>query len=124
MTKQHFFMFSQGSYSDYMVGGLYACDHEVSEAEWREHCEKYYIALENKRTEVYKAFGERTGYGTSLDYRGMVSSPKDFNQCREYNGSIEYHNLKKWEAENDPEKTFQEMHNMVPVEHNEMHRGW
>lgn len=44
MTKQYFYMFSNGSYSDYCVGGMYVCDHEVTEKEWEEHFQHY---LEN-----------------------------------------------------------------------------
>ena len=45
MNKQYFFMFSDGSYSDYSVNGLFACDHQVSEKEWRDFYDEKSLML-------------------------------------------------------------------------------
>jgi len=34
MADQFFFCFSEGSYSDYGIHGLYVYDHEVTQEEW------------------------------------------------------------------------------------------
>ena len=41
MAEQHYFLFSTGDYDDYVVTGLYCCDHEVNLEEWQEFKENY-----------------------------------------------------------------------------------
>ena len=88
MTKKYFYMFSEGSYSDYCVGGMYVCDHEITEQEWKDHYNNY---LENVAP-------------TAPSWRS-------------------YEARQEWEAENNPEITFQKKHNMKPVEYEEFWRA-
>lgn len=93
MTKQYFYQFSQGTYSDYSVGGLFVCDHEVSEAEWDAHYEAY-------QTECRKR-AQSAGYNYHSD---------------------EYKAYQKFKEEHNPESTFIWLHNMQPVECGEFWR--
>lgn len=100
MPKQYFYQFSEGSYSDYSVGGLYVCDHEVTEAEWDAH---------------YKAYQEEV-------FRLSNMIPSD-RMLRDIN-SEEYKVYRKFQEECAPEKTFAELHNMTAVECTELWRDY
>lgn len=88
---QFFFMFSQGSYSDYSVGGLCVCDHAVTEAEWDAH---------------YKAYQEEH----ARRYAPIRAIPWE-----ERTGRPELEEFWQWERENQPEASFQKLHNMQEV---------
>lgn len=109
MTKQYYFMFSNGSYSDYSVGGLFMCDHEVSEKAWDKHYMLFQKTLANKCEELMEAFNERTG---------RTVLPLRFDH--DWWDSGEKATLDKWKAENDPETTFQVQHGMVALDVTEM----
>lgn len=59
--KQHFFMVSNGSYSDYCVGGLYVCDHAVSDEEWEQHKREIAKFRREHEEKAMLALTERTG---------------------------------------------------------------
>ena len=98
--KQYFYQFAQGSYSDYSTGGLYSCDHEVSEQEW-DSC--------------YKVFSEECFRLTQL-------CPLEPNNkyCRVYDSD----EMMAYRAyrEQTPEAAFQKLHNMVEVPYVEFWR--
>lgn len=94
MAKQYFFQFSDGEYSDYRVGGLYACDHPVTEDEWIKHLELY--KAENVR--------KRQLFSDEL-------------------GRVDFSKLYAWQHLNNPETTFQALHNMVAVDCTEFWRS-
>ena len=93
MTK--YFMFSNGSYSDYCVGGLYTCDHEVSESDWDAH----YKIYSDECARLAKLIPTEPGNG----YRRIYDS----DEMRAYQA---YRN------EYDPEESFQKLHGMVALE--------
>jgi hypothetical protein len=91
--KQHFFMFSSGSYSDYGVGGVYVCDHEVTEDEWKAH----YGAFQDESARLSKVWFASEGYS-----RRNYEAPENLSRMA-------------YIKEYDPETMFQRMHNMVAV---------
>lgn len=101
MSDQYFFMFSSGSYSDYSVGGLYVCDHEVTEKEWDDFYKKY--VDENGR--LIAAYRDKWGPSYA-----------------EYSGTPEYLVWREYLKNSDPEGDFQKLHNMVEVPVTEMWR--
>ena len=94
------FMFSEGAYSDYMVGGLYACDHEVTEDEWDKHCQAY---DKERKKKIVEMFGSEHNYWYARD--------NDIN--RQFNN---------WCSQNNPEQTFIQWHNMTKIEYTELWR--
>lgn len=101
-TKQYFYQFSTGEYSDYRVGGLFVCDHEVTGAEWK-------LAYE-----VYQTECERLA----------VLVPKRQGSWVWNNDSPEYCAYNKHREDNHPEKLFQRLHNMHAVECVELWRDY
>jgi hypothetical protein len=97
---QHFFMFSAGSYSDYGVNGLYVCDHEVTKAEWTAHYKVFQAESERRYQEHRKAHPLA---GTAASRAAALE-------------------LAIWRKENNPEESFQKLHNMQPVEVTELWR--
>lgn len=91
--KQYFYQFSQGSYSDYGVGGLFSCDHEVTEEEW-DNC--------------YKVFSDECLRLTKL----IPTDPS--NSWRRIYDSDEMRAYTAYRAQ-CPEEAFQKLHNMVAV---------
>jgi hypothetical protein len=90
----HFFQFSEGSYSDYQVGGAYACDHEVKQEEWAAHYGAFVATRQAKQEEMVTA-----RYENLEVYR------------------IQWKKFREWcEAQPNPETTFVEKHNMVAIE--------
>lgn len=101
----YFFQFSQGEYSDYSVGGLYVCDHEVTEDEWKEHYLIYQqIAKEHAKT------------------RPVIRYPAKVLAREE--DSKKYWEWYQWFEDNSPEKSFVELHNMVEVDCVGLHRDY
>jgi hypothetical protein len=99
----YYFMFSSGSYSDYSVGGLYVCDHEVTEKEWGDFYNAWQAELNGLRELLYQKLGY--SYHHVPGYR----SDETFLAVEEF-------------KKHDPETLFQVMHNMVEVPVTEMWR--
>lgn len=96
----HFFQLSQGSYSDYSVGGLYVCDHEVKVEEWDAYYKGYQDVLDAKRKELITVpYTEREAYSM---------------QCREW---VKFH-----DSLPRPEESFIRLHKMVEVDCTEFWR--
>lgn len=103
MENQYFFMFSKGSYSDYYVGGLYVCDHEVTEKEW----DDFYQAWRDEVRELRELLHQKLGYG--------------YYHVNGYKKDETYLTVKEFEK-HSPETLFQVMHNMEEVPVTEMWR--
>jgi predicted HD phosphohydrolase len=101
--KQHFFMFSQGSYSDYGVRGMYLCDHDVDEKEW----DQFY---KDWRAELIKV---RDTFNTEIGY--------DYSRTPNCQESFEWKAYQEFQAIS-PEELFQKLHGMVEVEYKELWR--
>lgn len=96
--QQFFFVFSNGSYSDYQVGSLYVSDHDITEAEWDAH----YAAYQEEAARRYAPFQSMQRY-----------------QMRCAPGWAEY---ETWKNENVPEQTFIAKHGLRPVPYGEFWR--
>lgn len=96
----HYFMFSEGSYSDYMVGGLYACDHEVTKEDWKRHLEDCDALYEAKCVEIF---------GT--DKRWWLNNTPERSKA-----------WADWRMQNDPDASFVAKHNMTKIEYTELWR--
>lgn len=103
MTKQYYYQFANGEYSDYCVGGLYLCDHEVNEDEWKAHY-KMYQGQSSRLFQAIPRDNSTNGYGGTIKL-----------------GSYEYKAYRDY-RNNNPEKSFQELHGMVAVECTELWR--
>jgi hypothetical protein len=99
----YYFMFSEGSYSDYMVGGMYSCDHEVTEDEWHSHLAAYETERTAKQVEIY-------GHDFNKPYSWQ-------RHTRE-----QHVEMSAWSEANDPDKTFVAKHNMTRVAYEEFWR--
>lgn len=65
----YFFQFSEGSYSYYSVGGIYVCDHQVTEKEWVDHYQKYQDEVAELRKSIITVdFRHPSNYGQSLKF--------------------------------------------------------
>lgn len=57
-----YFMFSNGSYSDYCVGGLYVGDDSVPDDAWQIHCDAWTVEFVGKMRESQLQFLRDTGH--------------------------------------------------------------
>lgn len=124
MAKQHYFMFSDGSYSDYCVGGLYVCDHGVTEVEWEEYLKTYRELSTEQRYSAMRQYSARRGKNDHWEYVG--TDGKIHVSMRDgisYQKSEEAMLYRKWREANDPQESFIKVHNMVKVEYTELHGG-
>jgi hypothetical protein len=96
--KQFFFVFSSGEYSDYRIGSLYVCDHEVTEAEWDEH---------------YRAYRDESNLRSRTFNRLSYQDPSRTALYQEWD---------KWTRENNPEVSFIKRHGMREIEYLEFQR--
>jgi hypothetical protein len=118
MTKQYYFMFSNGSYSDYYVGGMYVCDHEVTETEWYEFRRQSKSDEKAHKERTIVAYGERTGKGhTKTIYHQRDGNDLVVVNADGYFLSPEYKEYRKWCEENDPNEAFRKLHGMVEIEY-------
>jgi hypothetical protein len=100
----YYFMFSEGSYSDYCVGGLYTCDHPVTVDEWDAFCNAVSAERHKRGEEVF------------APWKGQL--PRDYMKDDDYKAvSAAYWD---WWRESDPQKRFVEKHNMQRVEYTEL----
>lgn len=99
-NKQYFYQFSQGSYSDYGVGGLFVCDHEIPESDWDNH----YKIFSDECTRLAKLIPTEVGNS----YRRIVDS-SEMKTYKEF-------------RDKTPEEAFQSIHNMIAVECTEFWR--
>lgn len=97
LSGLYFFQMSTGSYSDYSVGCVYACDHEVTDEMWAKHYGDYQQAIEDKREEVC----------VETTILGKMPSRTTLSQWAE---------VEQWRSvQPRPEDTFVDLHNAVPV---------
>lgn len=106
MPDQFYFCFSEGSYSDYGINGLYVCDHNVTKEEWEAHYAAYLKELE--KFPDAPSYRERE----TPEYAAYYA---DGGGCQI---------RQAWIEANDPEKSFQAKHNMVRIEYTELWRDY
>lgn len=106
VNKQYFFTFAQGSYSDYGVNGLFVCDHEVTKEDWHKHYKIYQDECE-RLNDLIPKITVKHAYGSY--------------EHNDYD-SVEQQQKHEWEEINNPEETFQKLHNMQQVEYTEFWR--
>ncbi len=100
MSGPFYFTFSSGEYSDYGIGDICICDHEVSKDEWHKHYQVF-------QDEKAKLQWELMGYASWDEW---------------YDGAGNYDALQLWEITNLPEKTFQQLHDMTVLNITNFHR--
>lgn len=124
MAEQHYFLFSTGDYDDYVVTGLYCCDHEVNLEEWQEFKENYEKNWKRVREDSYIAYGKRTGLGhkeIKVEYKGGVESEVRIAPASlKYYSSPECLGCDEWGQENNPLEAFKKLHGMVQIPHSEI----
>lgn len=64
----HYFLFSDGEYSDYCVKGLFVTDHEVVEQEWQEFYKQHSVVAKAKREAAIIEYGRTSGTGHNRDW--------------------------------------------------------
>lgn len=91
MENLHFFVFSNGTYSDYQVGGLYVADHPIEEEDWDEFV-KFHSKEKQRLYSLIPKINE-----TSLRLH-INHNTKEYKAWREYlnvsGAFIEKHSLK------------------------------
>lgn len=100
--QQYFFVFSSGEYSDYGIGNICVCDHEVKKEEWN----AYYKVFQDESSRLRQiAYAHRE----KMTYAVFMDTP-------------EYLAYQKFITENDPEKNFQKLHGMTVLDYEELWR--
>jgi hypothetical protein len=102
--KHYLYQFSWGEYSDYRVGGVFLCDHEVTLEEWGAH-ESVYSEEAGKRSREFNIKWQHATY----DKR---KADPDLDKAYR----AEWEALNQWRKDNDPEESFVKLHNMVPIQ--------
>jgi hypothetical protein len=103
MDNMHFFMFSNGEYSDYSVRGMYVCDHIVDEEEWEQFAKDKSAQRQKAREDSILKYCARTGDGVKGWYR-----------------SDEYKEYQKYCDENCVKDLFIKVHGMREIFYTEL----
>ena len=109
----YFFLFSDGSYSDYSVGGLYKTDRRVTQKMWDKFLNKQVESRNKKMNEFKRKACTRVG----------ITDEDEINMINFY-GSPEWREWDDWRRKQESDDTvFQKLHNMVEIEYEELHGG-
>ena len=109
----NYFLFSDGSYSDYAVGSLYKSEEALPVDAWYDFLESRNAEREVIMIDAKKKACERVG----LDYE------REKNALSIYH-SPEYAEFLQWKnSQLCDDEVFQKMHNMVLVDYSECHGG-
>lgn len=110
----HYFMFSNGEYSDYCVGGMYVCDHDVGEDEWKAFVADLSELKKRAKLHWLDMFVTRTGVTPKHRDGGYFEGYDDWwgsEECEAYRVYVD---------ENNAQELFIKKHNMKPVEYTEL----
>jgi hypothetical protein len=127
MTKQYYYLFSDGEYSDYSVGSLYVTEQKLADDVWDKFLEDQSNKREAEQSRLIIAHGERTGVGHIIiersSYFGVRKTFIEPINYKDFRASEEGKAYQKFRSEMNDDKTFQEMYNMTLVDYTECHGG-